>query len=76
MTEEETPSFKCILRETLFRGMIKPRFKRQGHAGYDDMPLGRSRHKWQESTKFDLKESDMGWTDVARDTDQWRSLMS
>jgi glucose dehydrogenase len=42
-------------------------------------PLGRSRHKWVDNIKMNLKET--GWgsmdrIDLAQDRDQWRALVN
>ena len=39
-------------------------------------PLGRCRHRWEDSVKLDLQELawvGMGWIDLAQDRDRWRS---
>jgi hypothetical protein len=41
-------------------------------------PLGRSRHRWVDNIKIDLREIgwDGGdWIDLAQDRDQWRALV-
>ncbi|PNF39650.1 hypothetical protein B7P43_G05637 [Cryptotermes secundus] len=41
-------------------------------------PLGRSRRKWVDSIKMDLRETGwdvMAWIDLAQDRDQWRALV-
>ena len=40
-------------------------------------PLGRPRHKWENSNKMDLQEvgrRGMDWNDLAQDRDMWRAL--
>jgi hypothetical protein len=42
-------------------------------------PLGRSRRKWEDNIKMDLREigwGGMDWTDLAQDRDQWRALVN
>ena len=42
-------------------------------------PLGRPRHRWEDSIKMDLKEvgcGNMGWIKLARDRDGWRALVN
>jgi hypothetical protein len=42
-------------------------------------PLGRSRHRWVNNIKIDLRELgwvDMGRIDLAQDKDQWRDLVN
>jgi hypothetical protein len=45
----------------------------------DKRSLGRSRRRWLESIKMDLRETGwdgMDWIDLAQDRDQWRALMN
>ena len=35
-------------------------------------PLGRSRRRWEDNIRIDLKE----WIDLARDMDYWRALVN
>jgi hypothetical protein len=42
-------------------------------------PLGRTRHRWEDNIKVDLKQVVWGasrWMDLAEDTDSWRSLVN
>jgi hypothetical protein len=42
-------------------------------------PLGRSRRKWVDNIKMDLrgiKWDGMDWIDLAQDRDQWRDLVN
>jgi hypothetical protein len=42
-------------------------------------PLGRSRRRWVDNIKMDLKEigwDGMGWIDLAEDRDRWRALVN
>jgi hypothetical protein len=42
-------------------------------------PLGRSRCKWVDNSKMDLKDTEwegMDWIDLAQDRDQWRALVN
>jgi hypothetical protein len=42
-------------------------------------PLGRSRRRWLDNIKMDLREirwDDMDWIDLAQDRDQWRALVN
>jgi hypothetical protein len=42
-------------------------------------PLGRSRCRWVDNIKMDLKEigwDGVDWVDLARDSDQWRALVN
>jgi hypothetical protein len=42
-------------------------------------PLGRSRFKWVDNNKMDLKETEwegMDWIDLAQDRDQWRAVVN
>ena len=41
--------------------------------------LGRSRHRWEEHIRMDLKEigiNTRNWVDLAQDRDYWRALMN
>jgi hypothetical protein len=41
--------------------------------------LGRSRHKWEDNIKMDVREIGwvgMDWIDLAQDRDQWRTLVN
>ena len=39
-------------------------------------PLGRSRHRWEDSIKMDLQEVGLGdWMELAQDRDGWRALV-
>jgi hypothetical protein len=42
-------------------------------------PLGRSRRRWVDNIKIDLREigwAGMNWIDLARDRNQWRALVN
>ena len=42
-------------------------------------PLVRSRHRWKDNIKMDLKEVGCGgtdWIDLAQDRDRWRALVN
>jgi hypothetical protein len=42
-------------------------------------PLGRSRRRWVDNIKIDLRDigwDDMDWIDLAEDRDQWRALVN
>jgi len=42
-------------------------------------PLGRSRHKWEDSIKMDLQEVGFGgmdWIELAKDRDRWQALVN
>jgi hypothetical protein len=42
-------------------------------------PLGRTRRRWVDNIKMDLREigcDGVDWMDMALDTDQWRALMN
>jgi hypothetical protein len=42
-------------------------------------PLGRSRRRWVDNIKIDLKEiwwDGVDWIDLAQDRDQWRALVN
>jgi hypothetical protein len=42
-------------------------------------PLGRSRRKWVDDIKMDLREigwDGVDWIDIAQDRDQWRALVN
>jgi hypothetical protein len=42
-------------------------------------PLGRSRRRWEDNIKLDLREigwGGMDWIDLAQDRDQWRPLVN
>jgi hypothetical protein len=59
---------KCINAYTIL--VEKPEGKR---------PLVRPRRKWVDNIKMDLRDigrSDMDWTDLAQDRDQWRALVN
>ena len=41
-------------------------------------PLGRSRHRWEDNIRMDLKEigiNTRNWVDSAQDRDYWRALV-
>jgi hypothetical protein len=38
-------------------------------------PLGRSRRKWVDNIKMDLRWDGMEWIGMAQDRDQWRTLV-
>ena len=37
--------------------------------------LGRSRRRWEDNIRMDLKEIAINWVDSAEDRDDWRSLV-
>jgi hypothetical protein len=42
-------------------------------------PLGRTRRRWVDSIKMDLREigwDDMDWIDLAQDRNRWRALVN
>jgi hypothetical protein len=42
-------------------------------------PLGRSRRRWVDNIKIDLRETewdDMDWINLAQDGDEWRALVN
>jgi hypothetical protein len=42
-------------------------------------PLGRSRLRWEDNIRMDLRETGWGgmdWIDLAQDRDQWRALVN
>jgi hypothetical protein len=42
-------------------------------------PLGRSRRRWVDNIKMDLREikwDGIDWIDLAQDRDQWRALLN
>ena len=42
-------------------------------------PLGRSRHRWEDNIRMDLKEMGINirnWVDSAQDGDFWRALVN
>jgi hypothetical protein len=42
-------------------------------------PLGRSRHRWVDNIKMDLREigwDGVNWIDLAQDRNQWRALVN
>jgi hypothetical protein len=42
-------------------------------------PLGRSRRRWVDNIKIDLRETGwdgMNWIDLAQDRDQWRAQVN
>jgi hypothetical protein len=42
-------------------------------------PLGRSRHRWEDNIKLDLREvgwGDIDWINLAQDRDRWRALVN
>jgi hypothetical protein len=42
-------------------------------------PLGRSRRKWEDNIKMDLREvgwGSMDWINLAQDRDRWRALVN
>ena len=59
------------LRRGAYRVLVgKPEEKR---------PLGRPRHRWENSIKMDLQEMRLGsldWIDVAESRDGWRVVMN
>jgi hypothetical protein len=41
-------------------------------------PLGRTRHRWEDNIKMDLREVGLGrlnWIDLAQDRDRWQALV-
>jgi hypothetical protein len=58
-------------KRTAYRVLVgKPEGKR---------PLGRSRRRWVDNIKTDLREiewDDMDWIVLAQDRDQWRALVN
>jgi hypothetical protein len=52
-------------------------FSKHGEQEYKpegNVPLGRSRRKWEHNFKMDLRE--IVWGDVAQSRDQWGTLMN
>jgi hypothetical protein len=44
-----------------------------------ERPLGRTRHRWVDNIKMNLREigwSGMDWIDLAQDRDPWRALVN
>jgi hypothetical protein len=42
-------------------------------------PLGRSRHRWEDGIRMDLRETGWGsvdWIQLAQDRDRWRALVN
>jgi hypothetical protein len=41
-------------------------------------PLGRTKHRWEDNIKMDLKEIRWGvdWIDLAQDWERWRDLVN
>jgi hypothetical protein len=42
-------------------------------------PLGRTRRRWEDNIRMDLREigwGDMDWIDLAQDRHQWRALVN
>jgi hypothetical protein len=42
-------------------------------------PLGRPRHRWEDTIKMDLQEmgwEGVDWIDMAQDRDRWRALVN
>jgi hypothetical protein len=42
-------------------------------------PLGRTRRRWEDNIKMDLREigfGDVDWIHLAQDTDTWRDLLN
>jgi len=42
-------------------------------------PLGRPRHRWEDSIKMDLRDVGCGgvdWVELAEDRDRWRALVN
>jgi hypothetical protein len=39
-------------------------------------PLGRSRRRWVDNIKMDLREIEGDWIDMAQDRDQFRGLVN
>jgi hypothetical protein len=42
-------------------------------------PLGRTRSRWEDNNRMDLREIKLGgmdWIDLAQDRDQWRALVN
>jgi hypothetical protein len=42
-------------------------------------PLGRTRRRWEDNIKMDLKEvgwGGMDWNELAQDRDRWRALVN
>jgi hypothetical protein len=43
------------------------------------IPLGRSRRRWEDNIRMDLRERGWGgmdWIDLAQDRDQWRAVVN
>jgi len=43
------------------------------------IPLGRTRHRWEDNIKMDLQEIEGGcgdWMELAQNRDRWRALVS
>ena len=59
------------LRTGVYRVLVgKPEIKR---------PLGRSRRRWEDNIKMNLREmvcGCMGWMELAQDMDRWRALVN
>ena len=39
-------------------------------------PLGRSRGRWGDNVRMDLKELGINWVDSSQDRDYWRALVN
>jgi hypothetical protein len=42
-------------------------------------PLGRSRHRWEDNIKMDLREIEFGdvdWINLDQDKDRWRAVVN
>ena len=58
---------------------MKPAFKILTGKPTGKRPLGRSRHRWENNIKMNLKEIDFNagdWVDSAHDRDCWRALVN
>jgi hypothetical protein len=60
-----------VERRGVYRVLVgKPEGKR---------PLGRSRRRWEDNIRMDLREvgcGGMDWMELAQDRDKWRELMN
>jgi hypothetical protein len=67
----------CIVRST--NGVEENEYRILVGKPEGKRPLGRSRRRWEDNIKMDLREIGLGgmdWIDLAQDRDQWSALVN